>query len=337
MTGKNKRITIIGAGWAHHSFLHLSRVNLESVDVAPVEFHALSRWNSSSDRWISLWAATNPFLMITSSRCVVVIWEMPRSGRNLASKASVNLWQVANDCINFLAFRTIYIQWVSLPWSICIVKKMISLKGCFSDIPIVFYSLSTDLRNWKETHGSQKDIYEYWISLAKKYRLYDHIIFNRKVISATWDDIDQEYDIVTEDTVTGERSRTTAHILISAIGVLETPRLPSIPGLENFKGEMFHSARWNPDVDLRGKRVGVVGNAASAWVSPVPGVLWLFQNILLCCSTQFVPCIAEDPTVQIIQFCRTPKWIFAPVRGYILTWYHMITGICTGPGNLLAT
>ena len=143
-------------------------------------------------------------------------------------------------------------------------QNIISLKGCFSDIPIAFYSLSTDLRNWKETHGSQKDIYEYWISLAKKYRLYDHIILNRKVISATWDDIAQEYEIVTEDTVTGEQSRSTTNILISAIGVLETPRLPSIPGLENFKGAMFHSARWNPDVDLRGKRVGVVGNAASA-------------------------------------------------------------------------
>jgi cation diffusion facilitator CzcD-associated flavoprotein CzcO len=127
---------------------------------------------------------------------------------------------------------------------------------------MAFFSLSTELRNWKETHGSQKDIYEYWISLAKKYRLYDHIILNRKVTSAKWDTIAQEYEIVTEDTVTGKRSRSTAHILISAIGVLETPRFPSIPGY--FKGEMFHSAKWNPDVDLRGKRVGVVGNAASA-------------------------------------------------------------------------
>ena len=82
--------------------------------------------------------------------------------------------------------------------------------------------------------------------------------------SAKWDDVTQEYEILSEDTVTGEQSRSTAHILISAIGVLETPRFPSIPGLERFKGEMFHSARWNPDVNLRGKRVGVVGNGASA-------------------------------------------------------------------------
>jgi len=145
-----------------------------------------------------------------------------------------------------------------------ILKGVIFLKGSSCDIPIAFYSLSTDLRNWKETHGTQKDIHEYWISLAKKYRLYDHIILNRKVISAKWDDVAQEYELVAEDTITGERSRSTAHILISAIGVLETPRLPSIPGLESFKGEMFHSARWKPEVDLKGKRVGVVGNAASA-------------------------------------------------------------------------
>ena len=138
------------------------------------------------------------------------------------------------------------------------------MKGCFSDIPIAFYSLSTDLRNWKETHGSQKEIYEYWVSLAKKYRLYDHITLNRNVISAKWDDVAQEYEIVMEDAITGEQSRSTSHILISAIGMLETPRLPRIPGLESFKGEMFHSARWNPEVELGGERVGVVGNAASA-------------------------------------------------------------------------
>ena len=129
---------------------------------------------------------------------------------------------------------------------------------------MAFFSLSTELRNWKESHGSQKDIYEYWVSLVTKYGLYDHIMLNRKVTLAKWDDIAQLYEIVTENTMTGEQSRSTAHILISAIGVLETPQLPSIPGLESFKGEMFHSARWSPDVELRGKRVGVVGNAASA-------------------------------------------------------------------------
>lgn len=129
---------------------------------------------------------------------------------------------------------------------------------------MAFFSLSTELRNWEKSHGSQEDIYQYWISLANKYRLYDHTILNRKVTSAKWDDVAQEYEILSEDTVTGEQSRSTAHILISAVGVLETPRLPSIPGLEKFKGEMFHSARWNPDVDFRGKRVGVVGNGASA-------------------------------------------------------------------------
>lgn len=166
--------------------------------------------------------------------------------------------------------------------------------GCSSDVPMAFFTLSTELRNWKESHGSQQDIYEYWVSLVKKYSLYDHIILNRKVILAKWDDAAQAYDILTEDTVTGAQSRSTADILISAIGVLETPRLPTIPGLDGFKGEMFHSARWNPDVDLRGKRVGVVGNAASA--------------------TQFVPCITEDPTVQVVQFCRTPNWLLPPIR-----------------------
>ncbi|KAF8162664.1 hypothetical protein B0H34DRAFT_289614 [Crassisporium funariophilum] len=166
--------------------------------------------------------------------------------------------------------------------------------GCSSDVPMPFYSLSTDLHDWKQSHGSHEEILEYWIHLTKKYGLYPHIELNRKVQSAEWDSALHCYRIVTEDTVTGEQFASTAQVVISAIGVLETPRYASIPGLANFKGEMFHSARWNNDIDLSGKRVAVVGNGASA--------------------TQFVPCITDDPKVKVIQFCRTPNWLMPPIR-----------------------
>ncbi|KAF8957769.1 hypothetical protein BDZ97DRAFT_84041 [Flammula alnicola] len=186
--------------------------------------------------------------------------------------------------------------------------------GCSSDINMPFFSLSTDLRNWKESHGSQEDIWEYWISLAKKYGLYPHILFNHLVTSAEWDHKSQLYNIITENTLTGEKTITTAHILISAIGILETPRYARIPGLNAFKGAMFHSARWDKTVDLKGKRVGVIGNGSSA--------------------TQFVPIISEDPNVEILQFCRTPHWIvpsirktYSPLRRWIFSVFPFLKRI----------
>ncbi|KAF7307994.1 hypothetical protein MKEN_01161100 [Mycena kentingensis (nom. inval.)] len=167
--------------------------------------------------------------------------------------------------------------------------------GASSDVGMHFYSLSTDLNpDWPSTHGSQKDTQKYWSQLASKYAIYPKIQFNTRVISATWSREKLEYDIVVEDVVKGERSRTSARVLISAVGLLEVPRFPDISGVDTFAGPKFHSARWDTGVNLAGKRVAVIGNGAS--------------------STQFVPIISEDPSVQVTQFCRTPNWLLPPIR-----------------------
>lgn len=138
---------------------------------------------------------------------------------------------------------------------------------------MAFYSLSTDLHNWKESHGSQPDTHAYWVALARKYDLYPKIRFNTKVLSATWDAARRGYELVVAHSdssspgslADGVQTTTSfAPILVSAIGVLETPRFAEIPGLADFKGNLFHSARWDNGVALQGKRVGVVGNGASA-------------------------------------------------------------------------
>ena len=128
------------------------------------------------------------------------------------------------------------------------------------------YCLSTELRNWTASHLPQTELLAYWVELAQKHGINPHIVFNRLVISAEWNQEAQLYDIILEDTLTKARTECTAHILISAVGVLETPRHVSLPGLQNFKGDVFHSARWDYSKDLSGKRVGVIGNGASAWV-----------------------------------------------------------------------
>ncbi|KAJ7060294.1 hypothetical protein C8F01DRAFT_1369948 [Mycena amicta] len=167
--------------------------------------------------------------------------------------------------------------------------------GASSDVGIHFYSLSTDLNpDWPSTHGSQRETLDYWRKLTAKYNIYPRITFNTRVVSATWNAKEQQYHIVVENVLTGDRSNTTAKILISAIGLLEVPRFPDIPGLDSFKGAKFHSARWDTGVDLYGKRVAVIGNGAS--------------------STQFIPLISKDPSVEITQFCRTPNWFLPPIR-----------------------
>jgi len=105
----------------------------------------------------------------------------------------------------------------------------------------------------------------YWKQLAQKYGLLPYFSFHSQVLSARWDAERQLYTIEIQDVRSGKVTSTEAHIVISAMGILEEPRIPpELKGAQTFKGELFHSARWNHDVDLRGKRVGVVGNGCSA-------------------------------------------------------------------------
>ncbi|KAF7359016.1 hypothetical protein MSAN_01242300 [Mycena sanguinolenta] len=161
--------------------------------------------------------------------------------------------------------------------------------GAASDTFVHLYSLSTDLNpGWSSTIGSQPEMCAYWRNLTRKYDLYRHISFNHEVISAEWNTKEELYHIVVRNAL-GVESTTTAKILISAIGVLEAPRFPDIPGISLFEGNQFHSAQWNTELELRGKRVAVIGNGASAM--------------------QFVPIISEDSTVEVTEFCRTPNWL----------------------------
>ncbi|KAJ7221358.1 hypothetical protein GGX14DRAFT_514350 [Mycena pura] len=173
--------------------------------------------------------------------------------------------------------------------------------GAASDTYVHFYSLSTDLNpNWDTVQGTQPEIQNYWRGLSKKYDLYRHISFDTLVVSAEWNEKEQKYYIVTRD-AEGIESITTAKILISAIGILDIPHLPNISGASSFKGEMFHSAQWNAAVDLRNKRVAVIGNGCSA--------------------TQLVPAITQDPTVQVTQFCRTPSFFLPEAQApYNAAW-----------------
>jgi cation diffusion facilitator CzcD-associated flavoprotein CzcO len=138
------------------------------------------------------------------------------------------------------------------------------IQGCGSDVPIHFYSFSTDPKpDWDRTFATQPEILEYMHGVVDKHGLRTHCRFHTSVDKAEWDADANVWRIETRDVRTGKKQLSHATALVSAIGVLVVPRIPKLQGIESFKGEVFHSARWRHDIDLRGKRVGVLGNGSS--------------------------------------------------------------------------
>lgn len=103
------------------------------------------------------------------------------------------------------------------------------------------------------------------MSIAEKYGLYKHIRFNSTVEEARWDDSESKWKVNVKvsgqkDSEYGNSYVLNSDFLISAVGQLNLPREPDIPGLKDFKGKMMHSARWDWSYNLSGKRIAVIGN-----------------------------------------------------------------------------
>lgn len=156
--------------------------------------------------------------------------------------------------------------------------------GACCDVPTMFYCFSFEQRtDWSRKWSPQSEILDYMEHCADKYGLRPHIRFDCEIEGARF------------DTATGRwriRPRAgdeiVAEFFVSGVGQLHRPVIPEIPGLDDFEGVSFHSAEWRHDVDLVGKRVGVIGNAASA--------------------IQFIPEIAKR-VARLTIFQRTPNWM----------------------------
>lgn len=122
------------------------------------------------------------------------------------------------------------------------------------------------------------EILEHCQRLADKFGFYDHCLFHTTVEETAWDEETGRWTVTTDR---GDRMR--ARFVILANGILTTPKLARISGMETFKGEAFHTSRWNYNVDLKGKRVGIIGTGATA-VQCVPHLgtaakqLYVFQR-----------------------------------------------------------
>nr|WP_296778113.1 NAD(P)/FAD-dependent oxidoreductase [Rhodococcus sp. (in: high G+C Gram-positive bacteria)] len=138
--------------------------------------------------------------------------------------------------------------------------------GAACDVPSHLYSYSFALNpDWTRSFSTQPEIQKYISSVARKYNVLDKHVFGSDVTSVTWNENTHRWDIVAS---TGEY---TAKVVVTAVGALCEPNLPPIAGIEGFQGEIFHSAQWNHDVSLEGKRVAVIGTGASA-IQIVPAI-----------------------------------------------------------------
>lgn len=108
-------------------------------------------------------------------------------------------------------------------------------------------------------HVNLLDIHE----VQQKFKI-NNILYKTEVIDCLFSDETGLWTINIKHLETGEVKVKTCNILISAAGALSEPNIPDLPGKDSFKGEIFHSARWNHSVDLKGKKVVIVGNGCSA-------------------------------------------------------------------------
>jgi cation diffusion facilitator CzcD-associated flavoprotein CzcO len=155
--------------------------------------------------------------------------------------------------------------------------------GAACDVPSHLYSFSfAPNPDWSRTFSPQWEIQDYLRRCADRFRVLPHVRFHHAVTDAHWDDVHGHWRIETSG------GSFTAQVLVAGPGPLSEPSIPRIPGLDSFEGPAFHSAQWDHDQDLSGKRVAVIGTGAS--------------------TIQVVPQI--QPQVERLHlFQRTPPWI----------------------------
>ncbi|MBC7803393.1 MAG: NAD(P)/FAD-dependent oxidoreductase [Candidatus Parcubacteria bacterium] len=136
--------------------------------------------------------------------------------------------------------------------------------GCAVDTPNHFYQYSFEPNDdWPHYFSRQKTILGYLSMCADKYRVRESIRFGCEVESASYDEAARAWTVVARERG-GERREHRVNAVICAVGQLNRPSIPKIPGLESFKGQVLHTATWPEDTDLSGKRVALVGSGASA-------------------------------------------------------------------------
>lgn len=156
--------------------------------------------------------------------------------------------------------------------------------GAACDVPSPLYSYSFEPKpDWPQRYSGRAAIQDYLRGVAERHGVLAAIQFGTTVTDAEFDDATGHWTVRTADGDTR-----IVDVLISAVGQLSRPAMPALPGLGSFSGPSFHSAEWDHDVDLTGKRVACVGTGASA--------------------VQYIPEI-QPKVAHLTLFQRTPAWV----------------------------
>jgi 4-hydroxyacetophenone monooxygenase len=163
-----------------------------------------------------------------------------------------------------------------------------SYPGCRVDVASHYYSYSFERNDYfSDYYARQPQLYDYFRTLLTEHGIEPHVTFEREVVRAVWDDTSATWTI-TARRPDGAQEVRTANALICGVGILNRPLIPDIPGMDEFDGPLFHSARWDHSLDLTGKRVALLGAGASGF--------------------QIGPAIVKD-VAQLTVFQRTPQWM----------------------------
>ena len=156
--------------------------------------------------------------------------------------------------------------------------------GAACDVPSHFYSYSFALNpRWSKTFANQPEILAYLERVADDHQLAEHIVVRTRVTTLRWHDDAERWALLTEDRSTHEFDA-----VVTAVGMLDVPSIPDVPGAERFRGRTFHSSNWDHSKSTAGERVASIGTGASA--------------------IQYVPEIAAE-AAHLTVFQRTPIWV----------------------------
>lgn len=164
--------------------------------------------------------------------------------------------------------------------------------GARVDVGNHLYSYSFEpAHHWSQYFSQQKELQEYFEGVVNHHQLQQHFRFNTEVTGAVFDEDTQLWTVDTIDR-DGVTEQYVANSVISAVGQLNRPILPDIPGVDSFGGQWCHTAAWDPKIDCSGKRVVVVGSGASAF-QLVPSIAGQVQHLTV--FQRSAPWMFENP------------------------------------------
>ncbi len=148
--------------------------------------------------------------------------------------------------------------------------------GCACDIPsrLYSYSFAAD-SSWSRTYAPQAEILAYIERVARHHDIHGLTRFGTAIERLEWDEATRLWQLTAAD-----GRRFTARVVVSAVGGIHIPHVPELPGLDQFAGTAFHTARWRHDIDLTGRRVAVIGTGATA-IQLVPEIASRVERLIV--------------------------------------------------------